>query len=256
MPSLTIGIPTYNRSACVVQTVQRLLHNSDMGFELIVSDNASEDDTIQRLGELSDGRLRTVRQSENLGACANFSFLLDQAKGDYFILHQDDDAVSSDFLSAFSALASEVPNLELFATSYWRGNPHRGYRSRAFGTLTKRLPELAEPSTPIVLPGKEVAPLLLLDMPFINPGSRTGQRPCAALGDSIPTRPGGETLSSTRGCSSRVCVAMYACHTRSIRSMPRTTPEVWRGQPGCNGTGGCTKPWSRISKGGVSTGAA
>ena len=140
MPSLTIGIPTYNRSACVVQTVQRLLHNNDTDFELVVSDNASDDDTAARLGELSDNRLRIIRQSENVGPTANFSTLLDQASGDYFILHQDDDVVTSDFLAAFFALARATPNLELFATSYWRGNPQTGYRGRAFGSLTKRLP--------------------------------------------------------------------------------------------------------------------
>ncbi|WP_315863365.1 glycosyltransferase [Thermosynechococcus sp. QS41] len=50
--------------------------------------NASTDETeaICREYAAKDKRIRYVRQAQNLGAAANFKYVLDEARGEYFML--------------------------------------------------------------------------------------------------------------------------------------------------------------------------
>ncbi|MFA5300915.1 MAG: glycosyltransferase family 2 protein, partial [Lutibacter sp.] len=66
----------------------------------IISDNASTDGTeaICREYAVCDSRIRYVRQSENRGACYNFQFVLDEAKGEYFMWAAYDDYWEKYFL--------------------------------------------------------------------------------------------------------------------------------------------------------------
>ncbi len=168
--TVTIGIPTYNRADLVLTAIQRLLAQDLANVEILVSDNASEDGTAARLAELHDPRLRVFIQQENLGPLGNFDFLLAQSQGEFFILHQDDDFLHGSFLSALAQAHRLAPDLEVFATSYWRGNPQKGYSSAIPAVLASRcdLPEgVAEPA---ILPGRDIAPAFLTGMPIINPG--------------------------------------------------------------------------------------
>src|SRR5260370_16943063 len=64
-----------------------LLGQSFRDFELIISDNASTDDTRAVCEALAsrDSRIRYIRQPLNLGPIRNFDFLLTQARAPYFI---------------------------------------------------------------------------------------------------------------------------------------------------------------------------
>ena len=69
-------------------------------FEIIISDNASTDDTAAICAEYasSDNRIRNFRQSQNIGAVLNFKFVLDKAVAPYFMWSACDDVRSVDFL--------------------------------------------------------------------------------------------------------------------------------------------------------------
>jgi glycosyltransferase involved in cell wall biosynthesis len=60
-------------------------------IEVVVSDDASTDDTIQRLGGIHSERMRLFEQKRRLGLMANFDFCLRNATGEYFLLLGDDD---------------------------------------------------------------------------------------------------------------------------------------------------------------------
>jgi glycosyltransferase involved in cell wall biosynthesis len=91
MDLVTIAIPTYNRSDLLVRAVKSALAQDHASVEVLVSDNASTDDTPQRMAEIQDPRLRYVRQTRNLGMVGNFNYCLEAAKGDLFLMLSDDD---------------------------------------------------------------------------------------------------------------------------------------------------------------------
>lgn len=92
-PQVSIGMPVYNGAAYIREALDSLLAQTFKDFELIISDNASTDDTQAICEEYArrDPRIRYVRQGENKGVLANFQFVLDQAKGDYFMWAAADD---------------------------------------------------------------------------------------------------------------------------------------------------------------------
>ncbi|ADR19063.1 glycosyltransferase family 2 protein [Calditerrivibrio nitroreducens] len=92
-PQVSIGMPVYNGAKFISEALDSLLAQTFTDFELIISDNASTDETeaICREYAAKDKRIRYIRQRENLGAAANFKYVLDQAEGEYFMWAAADD---------------------------------------------------------------------------------------------------------------------------------------------------------------------
>lgn len=91
LPKVTIAIPTYNRVRYVKRAVQSALNQTYKNVEIIVSDNASPDNTVEEVGKFKDERLVIIKQVKNLGLAGNFNTCLNKATGEYFILLSDDD---------------------------------------------------------------------------------------------------------------------------------------------------------------------
>ena len=89
---VSIGIPTYNRAnGYFREALKSALAQTYSPLEIIVSDNASSDDTEDVVRSFNDPRIRYFRQTANIPANDNFNFCLEQAKGSYFVLLHDDD---------------------------------------------------------------------------------------------------------------------------------------------------------------------
>jgi glycosyltransferase involved in cell wall biosynthesis len=100
-PLVTIAIPTYNRAdGFLRQALATAVGQSYRNIEIIVSDNCSIDDTESIVRSFHDSRIRYFRQDRNIGANNNFNFCLSQARGEFFLLLQDDDYIDADFLEA------------------------------------------------------------------------------------------------------------------------------------------------------------
>lgn len=90
---LTIGMPVYNNEKFVHDALESLLNQTYGNFEIIISDNSSTDNTskICLEYEKKDKRIRYIRQKENIGPHKNFRFVLEQARGEYFMWAATDD---------------------------------------------------------------------------------------------------------------------------------------------------------------------
>ena len=100
MAIVTIGIPVYNESDYLDETINSAISQTLSDIEIIVSDNASTDNSFEianRYSE-SDPRVRVIRQTENIGAHNNFQFLLSEAKTPYFVWLGGHDVFESDYL--------------------------------------------------------------------------------------------------------------------------------------------------------------
>lgn len=103
-PLFTIAIPTYNRAHWLCDCVRGALNQEFHSFEVVVSDNASEDNTAEILKEFSDERLVVIKQKSNIGQVGNFNACLAAARGIFFVVVCDDDFVYSHFLKRCGAL--------------------------------------------------------------------------------------------------------------------------------------------------------
>ena len=73
-PTVSIGLPVYNGAKYIKEALDSLLCQSFQDFEIIISDNASDDntETIARSYEQRDDRITYIKQTTNIGYANNF----------------------------------------------------------------------------------------------------------------------------------------------------------------------------------------
>jgi glycosyltransferase involved in cell wall biosynthesis len=109
-PLVTIAVPTYNRAATFLPRAIAAARAQKYGnLEILVSDNASSDDTRGFVGSLADARIRYHRHAQNLGAAGNLNFCISDARGEYLLLLMDDDSIDDDFVEACMHAARTNP---------------------------------------------------------------------------------------------------------------------------------------------------
>lgn len=101
IPKVSIGMPVYNGEIFIRQALDSLLAQTFGDFELIISDNASTDETMTICYEYAarDKRIRYIRQLENTGPIANFNSVLGQARSEYFMWAACDDLWEPHYLT-------------------------------------------------------------------------------------------------------------------------------------------------------------
>lgn len=115
MRLLSILIPTRNRAAwleLLIRTLAREPEASGGDIEIVVSDNASADDTPELIArfqaDLPSLPVRLTVQPENLGLVGNLEWLVDAAAGEYVWLLGDDDRPEPGALAEILACLREV----------------------------------------------------------------------------------------------------------------------------------------------------
>ena len=83
MSSVTIGIPTYNRSALLREAIESVLAQSHQEFRLLICDNASEDDTADLVTSLGDPRIDYRRWPTNIGMVGNVNRVIELTETPY-----------------------------------------------------------------------------------------------------------------------------------------------------------------------------
>lgn len=92
-PLVSVVMTTYRTAVRAVAAVESVLAQSYRHLELIVVDDASGDDTIERLQALAlrDARLRLVTLPRNVGTYAAKLIGLARARGEFLTCHDSDD---------------------------------------------------------------------------------------------------------------------------------------------------------------------
>ena len=114
-PRLSIGMPVYNGARFLERSISSVLEQYFADFELIISDNGSDDATpeICRAFAAGDPRIRYHRSDVNRGAAWNFQRVLELATGEYFKWAAHDDWYAKDFLSRCIAVLDADPDAVL-----------------------------------------------------------------------------------------------------------------------------------------------
>lgn len=101
MIQLTIGMPVFNDKDFIRKSLDSLLSQTYTGFELIISDDGSNDgsEDVCREYTLKDKRIKYIRQEKNLGISKNMQFLLSLCQTEYFMWAGDDDLYDPNFIN-------------------------------------------------------------------------------------------------------------------------------------------------------------
>jgi glycosyltransferase involved in cell wall biosynthesis len=137
-PLITIAVPTFNRAALLRGCVSSALAQTYGNFEVLVSDNASTDETSHVLSRFKDGRLRVLRQKTNIGLLPNWNACLAGAKGDYVIFLSDDDRISPWLLQRCVEIIRREPQVPIVVTL---SNIYSGSIGKTFAARSSRFLE-------------------------------------------------------------------------------------------------------------------
>ncbi|MCR4328863.1 MAG: glycosyltransferase [Patescibacteria group bacterium] len=94
MPRVSIIMATYNRAALLHKAVESVMRQTMKDWELIIINDASSDDTQNKLAELRarDKRIITLANEVNLGISKTYNKGFRVAKGEFIAMIDDDDA--------------------------------------------------------------------------------------------------------------------------------------------------------------------
>ncbi len=110
-PLVSIGLPVFNGQDFVAQAIESLLAQTHRDLELLISDNASTDDTeaICRDFAARDPRVRYQRNESNVGILANWHRGIERARGEYFMFASHDDLWEPTYIEELLGVFASSP---------------------------------------------------------------------------------------------------------------------------------------------------
>ncbi len=113
MGKVSVIVPAYKASTCIETALRSLCAQTHWNLEIIVVDDASPDDTFDKIKALAqnDPRIIPVQQPENKGAYAARNRGLEIACGDFITTHDADDWSHPQKISTQLQALAEAPDL-------------------------------------------------------------------------------------------------------------------------------------------------
>jgi glycosyltransferase involved in cell wall biosynthesis len=115
---VTVGIPTRNRSRWLRQAIESVLAQTYAEFRLVISDNASTDDTAAVVASFDDPRLSYHRSSVDLGMFGNLNRVSELAETEYVVVLPDDDLLYPDYLSSVVSILERHPYVSVAHSAF------------------------------------------------------------------------------------------------------------------------------------------
>lgn len=88
---VSVCMSAYNGEKYIYYQVESILKQLDSLDELIIYDDCSTDSTVPLLQTIHDSRIRLICGKRNIGFLKGFQIAIENAKGDYIILSDQDD---------------------------------------------------------------------------------------------------------------------------------------------------------------------
>jgi glycosyltransferase involved in cell wall biosynthesis len=107
MPTVSVIIPTRERCDTLEYALRSVTAVDDDGLEILVSDNASQDETRDVVEAANDPRIRYVNTGERMGMSENWEFALSRATGDWVGFIGDDDGILPGGIARLRQVISE-----------------------------------------------------------------------------------------------------------------------------------------------------
>lgn len=119
---ISVAMTTYNGEKYIIEQLQSMYDQSRKIDELIICDDGSDDQTIERIHAFqrshSDMKIRLVRNQKNLGYRCNFKKAMSLCEGDYVFLCDQDDRWQSEKVASMLLQMQKHPEIMVLASSF------------------------------------------------------------------------------------------------------------------------------------------
>jgi glycosyltransferase involved in cell wall biosynthesis len=111
-PTVSVVMPTYNHAGFVRQSIESVLAQQGVDFELLIADDGSSDNTREVVGSIEDRRIQFFAHTINRGACVVTNGLIQRATGEFIaLINSDDYWTDSDKLAYQVKILREKPDV-------------------------------------------------------------------------------------------------------------------------------------------------
>ena len=136
---VTFVVPTFNKEKFISQTIQSIQNQTISSWKLIIVDDASSDNTLQIVKEITDPRrTKIIKHEENQGVCHVLNTALKYVDTKYFVQIDGDDWIEPNLLEIMISemeKQSKTTALAYANTNLWMHRKERDY----FKHVIKRL---------------------------------------------------------------------------------------------------------------------
>lgn len=91
MPTVSVIIPSYNHEKFVAECIQSVLHQTFEDFEIIITDDASTDRTVEVIEQFKDQRIKLFKHAVNQGVSVAANNCIHHSSGKYIAWMSSDD---------------------------------------------------------------------------------------------------------------------------------------------------------------------
>lgn len=92
MPIVSVIIPSYNHEKFIEECIQSVLSQTFQDFEIVITDDASSDRTVEIIESFNDPRIKLFKYSINKGASIATNNCIRKSSGKYIAMLSSDDA--------------------------------------------------------------------------------------------------------------------------------------------------------------------
>jgi glycosyltransferase involved in cell wall biosynthesis len=117
-PLLTVAIPTFNCAHFLPDAIASIMRQGLDDFEILIVDNASEDNTEEVVRSLQNRRIRYLRNPSNLGSQENGNRCLANSRGRYIKFFCADDILLDGILLKQLNILETRPEVALVTCNY------------------------------------------------------------------------------------------------------------------------------------------
>lgn len=120
----SVLLPTRNRLDYLRHAVESVRRQDHADWEIVVSDNCSDEDIAGYVRSLGDGRIVYVRTDAFLPVTDNWNNALAHSKGDYVVMLGDDDGLMPRYFSRLLAAFETFPDPDfVYLSAYYFAYP-------------------------------------------------------------------------------------------------------------------------------------
>jgi len=116
-PFFSVVIPLYNKADHVENTLQSVINQSFKDFEIIIIDDGSTDDSLNKVKLIKDKRIQVYSQ-KNCGAAESRNIGIKKATAQFIALIDADDFWYPNHLEEHHKSILKFPNASLFSNAY------------------------------------------------------------------------------------------------------------------------------------------
>lgn len=113
----SVVIPLYNKEESIQNTIYSVLNQTEQNFEIIIINDGSTDQSVEKVKEIVDPRIRIINK-QNGGVSSARNKGIDEAKYCWIAFLDGDDLWQNNHLSEITRMMNLFPNEKVYVTSF------------------------------------------------------------------------------------------------------------------------------------------